>query len=225
MHPSQNRLLELSESLEMSGATVDSRVAAHVAKCAKCRQEVDGIRATIVMTESAGSIAPSRELRAQILLAARREQKALRDASSGSSPFRVHPGRVGAAVLVLTIVAAGVALSTDVVPIGEESRAPRSAAVSPIPATVSVPAFAADPLQATPEELILQPAVNSPYWQPQTSLERARKRAIQAYDQDFSEAMDAYEKNLFLLQARESATLSRAKKRAALKTLYVERSL
>ena len=99
-HPSREELLAFAESLVDSHVTVQARVAAHVNRCPRCSEEVRGFRASLTFTASASELEPSKDLAAQILLAAQ-QQKERRRAWPWPAPVRA--ARVLGVVIVLAL--------------------------------------------------------------------------------------------------------------------------
>ncbi|MFP4500328.1 MAG: hypothetical protein ACLFTT_04955 [Candidatus Hydrogenedentota bacterium] len=101
-HPTRQQLLAHAESLADRNAPVSASLAAHVQRCERCRREVARIRESIDLAAAAGPLEPSRDLTAQILIAAQQEQP-------GRIAWWKRLWPVRALAVVLAVIAVGAA--------------------------------------------------------------------------------------------------------------------
>ena len=214
-HLSQKALLDYAERL-VDGTPAMPAAARHVARCAKCRQEVNAKARSLRFASEAGTVEPSRDLTARILLAAKSHQ---RHREVRRHRVALYAVRVGAAAAVLLVTA--VIVQRDV-------AAPAPAVAAPV---VEDAAFSAKPTivpvsePSAEEELLERAVLSAPYWQPKSAREQAQLRAIQAMDNDISEAMALYRRNPGLARAAEVVNTNRKRQSEAMKELFVERTL
>jgi hypothetical protein len=171
-HPTRQQLLDHAESLALRGAPVSASLAGHVQRCARCRGEVARIRESIDVTAAAGPLEPSRDLTAQILLAAQQKQPRHGRWGTWLRPLR-------AVMVVLAVVVAG-AGGTFVFAVVLGVSQPR-AAVPPGPAMARPAALShAEHQRMRQETALLQaaPAPGAPFARAHAgALEAAAQRA------------------------------------------------
>lgn len=216
-HLSHKALLDYAERL-VDGTHAMPAAARHVARCAKCRGELNAKARSLRFASKAGAVEPSRDLTARILLAAKSHQ---RHREVRRHRVALYAVRVGAAAAILLVAA--ILVQPDVTapapavaaPVIEETPFSAKPSVSAVP--VSAP--------SAEEELLERAVLSAPYWQPKSAREQAQLRAIQAMDSDISEAMALYRRNPGLARAAEVVNTNRKRQSEAMKELFVERTL
>lgn len=213
-HPSQADLLEFAELFEENAGRASAAIYAHVVECERCAAEVERARATLALTRRAAELEPSREWRAQTLLAARQIRG--RHARPSRRWLAVSNRRAMLATAALAIAAcAGLTASLFAAagPAGlDKPEGPSQAAV-----------FSLDVLQqASLEERLLAPAVLSGPG-PVTPWVAAQQRAVHAWDAEIDEALEALESNPACVRAAALVNTNRERLGETLKVLYVER--
>lgn len=216
-HLSHKALLDYAERL-VDGTHAMPAAARHVARCAKCRQEVNAKARSLRFAAMAGAVAPSRDLTARILLAAKSHQ---RHREVRRHRVALYAVRFSAAAAVLLVTA--VIVQRDVAAPAPAVAAPvfDEAFNNPKPTISAVPVSA----PSAEEELLERAVLSAPYWQPKSAREKAQLRAIQAMDSDISEAMALYRRNPGLARAAEVVNSNRKRQSEAMKELFVERTL
>jgi hypothetical protein len=214
-HPEREALFEYAEQLEAGqGAAFGAEIGAHVRECAICTLEVRNMRRSLALTESVKTLEPTHALQASVILAMksqrledrrRARRRALRSAAFAAG-FMIL---LGAAFQTTVATPSG----SGVVRLGPEASAGGT------PMTLEVLR------QRSPEETLLEPALNASYWRPENRWEKSQQRALQAMDADIDEALSALQSNPALVRAGAVIHSSREFKRQTLKTLYAQRSL
>ena len=80
-------------------------------------------------------------------------------------------------------------------------------------------------MRSTPEEELLGKALASPVWSPHGRWEQAQWRALNAFEDDIDEALEALKNNPALARAGAVVNSNRERKKETLKALYVHRKL
>ena len=222
IHPNKQQLLAYAESLVGNASPICGATAVHVGRCAKCKAELEAIRATLCVTHAALDLEPSREFTANIVLAARHERQAIdrrwaRFAAAGTFArglaFASSIAAVAGLVYTLDL--------TKAAPRGE--IAPQAQAATPPVHTEMYP-YQAPQLPSHAEE-VLTAAIMSPKWQPQTHREKQQLRKVQVMGDDMSAAQAALARNPYSLRATQVVNTAREQRVQEMKSLYVERSL
>ncbi len=221
IHPSKQQLLAYAESLVGHASPICGATAGHVGRCAKCKAEIEAMRATFCVTHAAQDLEPSREFTANIVLAARHERQAIdrrwaRFAAAGTFTR-------GLAFASSIAAIAGLVYTLDLpkaAPRGE--IAPQAQAATPI--RMEMYPYQAPQLPSHAEE-VLTAAIMSPKWQPQTHREKQQLRKVQVMGDDMSAAQAALARNPYSLRATQVVKTAREQRVQEMKSLYVERSL
>lgn len=216
-HPSRSALFEYAKDLESDPGQVSAAVAGHVAECRFCERDVDTIRSTIAVSGKSEGLEPSRKFSAALLLAVRQERGFERRGPSGYD-WRSRRKTVGYAVAIVLVAS----LSIVAVQYGGIEIIFQTDANGP--ATSSASVFSLDVLsQATPAEALLGPAVLAD-WLPKSAWEAAQRRAVQGWDAEIEEALEALRANPACVRAATLVNGNRELRAETLKVLYVERS-
>ncbi|MEX2015666.1 MAG: hypothetical protein WD873_03445 [Candidatus Hydrogenedentales bacterium] len=215
-HPGRKLLLDYAERL-VDGTPLMPAATRHVARCGRCRHEINAMARSLRFSSKAGDIEPSRDLTARILLAAKSQQ---RHREVRRHRVALYSVRFAAAAMVLIVTA--FLVQRDVATPAPAAAAPvenASFMTNPMISAVTVAAPSAE------EELLERAVLAAPYWQPKNAREKAQLRAIQAMESDISEALAMYRRNPGLARAAEVVNTNRQRQSEALKELFVERTL
>ncbi len=213
-HPERGALFEYAEQIEAGqGAAFGAEVGAHLRECAICSTEVRNIRRSLALTESVKTLEPTNALQASVILAMKSQR--LEDRRRATRRALKTAALAAGFVLLL-----GASLRTTDGPA-------RSGVVRLGPeASLGGTPMAIETLrQRSPEESLLEPALNASYWHPENRWEKSQQRALAAMDDDIDEALAALQSNPGLVRAGAAIHSSRELKRETLKTLYAQRSL
>jgi protein-tyrosine-phosphatase len=214
-HPEREALFEYAEQLEEGGTEFSPETAEHVSSCTMCAAEVRTMRRSISLTERIKTLEPTSALQASVILAMKSERLEHRR----QSLRRTMKSVAFAAGFMLML---GAALQTSTSNAGSRAGVIR---LGP-EATLAVAPIMIDSLRKqTPEETLLQPALNASYWQAEDPWEKAQQRALEAMDEDIDEALAALQSNPALVRAVAVIHSNRELKRQTLKTLYAQRNL
>lgn len=219
-HPPQRQLVSFAEALaDKTSAPVSAEVAAHVAKCAVCAEEVRSIRASLEFSASAPPLKPSNELTAQIMMQAQQARQETHPVGryAARALWQVGKGTVCAAMLAVIATAVFVGVAKD----GRQT-----AARADTPAAAAVRQAEARPAGPSAEEI---ETLSSAVWliPRRTPTARERKHLRDAYvmDAEVDAALTALERNPGCDRAAAIVRASRVRQAKALRDFYVERSL
>lgn len=216
-HPSKPELLAYAEGL-VDGRGISAATARHITSCPVCAREVAAIRGSIEFTASANTLDPAEDSISRILIAARSERKATRRARGGA-PALVLKGvayAAGVAIVSAVVFKAGLNMS------GANGFSRTASAAR----TISTPGSADDLRRATAQIETLAAAVGSRTNETTPSYRaRHQAREVLAIDAALTAARNELESNPNSERANRIITSNTKRQAAALKSLYMERSL
>ena len=219
-HPAESELLAHAEGLVGRKATLHPETASHINSCLVCREAIEGMRTSLSFVDHADSLEPSRELTNSIHMGSRKIRRELR---ARQTVHQLWVGGKRAAMVAGVILLAGILVQTGMDHADVPMQTDLNINQQPVQRTAEV--FSLDSLRAlTLEEEILFPAVISSNRPPQSEWERSQIRAVQAYDDDISEAMEALAANPALARAGQLIHKNRERKSQTLKDVYVRRN-
>ncbi len=224
-HPERHELYALAECAVRGRSAIPARLASHVTKCQACRIEVNGIRATLKIAQTAGTVEPSDAFAAQLQMRVRKEARSrMKRQALGQAWQRGGKGLVYAAALAVFAVAAFSGASV----MEEAPAAPDELAWSAGPAAAR--GFVATPredgLQETAEQVrLLSQAVQARVLNPGGAWERQYQRAVGILDADIEEAFMALQRNPGYSRASDLANANLQRQAQTLKSLYMGTSL
>lgn len=218
-HPLDGDLLAHAEGLVGPYATFDRELAEHLRTCASCRVKVEDIRASLAFVDSVDTLEPSLELSNSIEMGSK---KLRREQQTRQALHAILSGGKRVAMAAGVVLMAGIFLNTGI----RNGAIPAADQVTIQPATqFKADVFSLDALKAlTVEEEILFSAVMSEDRLPQSAWERSQIRAVRAYDDDISEAMEAFASNPALVRAGHLIYKNRERKSQTLKDVYARRN-
>lgn len=222
-HPIEVELFEHAESLLAKRVVFDSKVARHITSCTQCRKEISSIRQSLDMVDEAPCIEPGRNLEASILLSAKSGRRAIR------LPFL--PNLSCKSLVRLSALAACVLAMMSTLLHPSTANDPLPDTIAPVASSDSTnemmkAGFSIEVLtRATAEEELLGAALTSPAWAPSSRWERGQIRAINTFESDIDEAIEALKNNPALVRASAVVNANRERKRETLKALYANRNL
>lgn len=217
-HPSKHDLLNYAEGLADHTETVDAEIASHLGTCGYCRADVAQSVRVFRLTRRTVSIEPSRESHARLLLAARNEQRIVRERSAWRALYSVRGLAYAMAGVLLVAVTLGTARDTrEQNPLDVMSDTTR-------PMNAGLLSF--EHLRhASQEEEVLGTAILSSGRTPSTEWERQQIREAGALDSDIAEALIALRNNPACIRAGQLVQENRNRLKITLTALYVERNL
>ena len=222
-HPSRSQLVTYAENLVDGGAPVSRAIAAHVAACPQCSQELAAIRASLEFTSSADDLAPSLELTGQILTNARtlRNHRRQRRGIPVISIFKAAAFAAG--VIAVAAASFGFALSRDGLTtsgtaLPENGALPRTAAALTTTSEKDLERVAS-------EVRMLSDAVRPANLQDRSPEEIKHLRAVQSMDADIAAARAALERNPGCERASSIVNANLKRQAATLRDLYAGGSL
>jgi len=216
-HPSKYELFEYAEGLVGGPTVVAAKTAAHVAQCRACAAEAEAICRSLAFMAEAADLEASITSNIDIMLAARRERRALeRRRTCRHSVVALGKGLACAAGLALIMtVTVGAVLQE-----GPKNTWMRADA-SPPAAVLSPEAIR----RATAEIRTLAAAVQPGGRKPQTAWEQQGWRVVQALNDDIAEARAALERNPGCARAAALIHGNLARQAETLRRLYADREL
>jgi len=217
-HPSREQLLAYVESLIDQATPVSSTVAAHVAGCKRCAAEVRDMRESLDFTASAQALEPSKDLTAQILLAAQ-------DNHSREPRWRVpEPLRRAGRLAAVVVLGLGVATWFRFV----LAPSPNDIASSLAVRDGSGPVPVSQPVLSTRDRMDeitrLAAATAADPRTPKRPAERALRRIAIMVSENIKAARDALRRNPRSPRARAALEHALAVEEDALRALYLIQS-
>ena len=216
-HPKRDVLMAHAESLVDSQATVCANVAAHVASCPRCAEEVQAIRASLDFVASAGTLEVPSDLAPQILMRIKSRDVTV--------PVKRSWNFAYAAVLLLMFGLAFLIVQQPALEDTAQDTASNATALQDIEQMATV----GPPIDAAQRILNEVRTLSNVVWHSaETTLspeEQERRRAVDTLDADISAALDALKRNPGSERAAKVVLANLTKQAEMLRTLYVERNL
>ncbi len=103
-HPTKHELLSYAETRVTGRGPISARMAAHVKACPACESELAGMKAALGFIESAPPLEAPEEFTAEILRAARRERRSLRQACNRRRSFVMLSRGLGYAAALMLVI-------------------------------------------------------------------------------------------------------------------------
>lgn len=217
-HPSKADLFEHAEGLLAKRVSLTSPVTRHLGGCPVCREEIESIRASLELVQTAPELEPAPNLQASTLLAAKSERQ-----GPGRRRRPIAPGLTfarGFGLATCLVLAVSTFLHSSTATISLEEPLSVDARV------VLVGEAALGKLtEVTAEEKLLSEALQSSSWAPRNRWEHAQWRALDTLESDIAEALDALKDNPALVRASAMVNVNRERRKETLKALYVNRIL
>lgn len=209
-----------AESLVDGGTPIDAALAAHLAACEHCAQEVEAMRRSFEVTRHVAPIEPSAEATAQLLMQARRLRQSLPSTPARTARFSVEGRRLwtvwAAAASFVCCVGLGVMWHGQ----------PAAPVIASVPLSQTTEAPKANTLQKTAQDVrMLAAAVRTPTAAAASPREMAQRREVQAMDADIAAALAALQRNPGCARATQIVQANLERQKQTLRTLYTERSL
>ncbi|HEO69835.1 MAG TPA: hypothetical protein ENN80_01130, partial [Candidatus Hydrogenedentes bacterium] len=216
-HAPRHELFCYAEGLADSHATLDKETAQHIARCPRCRREVEAIRRSLAFVGEAPEIDPSEDLTAQILMkaqAVRREVEARRLRRTAMAGLAKGVA-CAAAILLVAGTYFGVFL---------EPNAGKTVLAQParlVEKRLAERNAGLEDLRKTKAEVqTLEAAVRAPTSKPQSLWERERRRVVDVLDADIAAALAALERNPGCERAIDLVQANIERQAEALRSLY-----
>lgn len=218
-HPTQRQLVEFAESLVDKHVPVSALLAAHVANCPVCAEEVKKIRASFELAALARLPEPSNELTQRIIMQARQEKKNITAPVNQSVLSVSHLLQIAASIiaaLALAYFSFGAAISD----VGTDNDISDDTSIA---SSEAVTEYTIQKEAATVEAL--STAVSLQHKTPTSPYDLGRRRFLNALDDDMSAARAALERNPGCARANEVMLTSVKRQLEGLRNLYLDRKL
>jgi hypothetical protein len=217
-HPARRDLVAHAETLLDGSSPLSAAIAAHLAQCDACAEEVNSIHASLEFATAAQPLEPSTDFTAQILIDANRERAKDKPPHTSILSVASRALAYASALLIITTLYFGVALHRPL-PTTEAHNLD-----NPLSHAEFTPSLKAVH-EIIGEIQTLSAAVRFAPVEEQTPREQEQRRAVDAIDQDIEAALKALERNPGSLHANRTILASLQRQAETLRALYVERTL
>lgn len=216
-HPAKHELLDYAESL-VDGRAISAQLGGHITRCATCMAEVAAMQATLRVASAAPRLEPSRELTAQILLAAKNERGIQQVKRTRRAAFFRAVRAMGYAASLLIVGTVWFSAASE--------KPAKSSTPTVMPATKSlvVVAPSTDEIQkATARIQTFAQAVGTT--QGATLADLQHRRVASVLDEDLTAAAAALQRNPGCVQAGRLITETLQQRVQVLQNYWTERTL
>ncbi len=217
-HPTRRQLVDFAESLVDTQATVAAILAAHVAECPKCANEVKRIRACLQLADLSCPPDPSNALACEIMLRARGEVKRPGRPRKYVPVLKTAQYGICAVAAVLLAVYAYTMILNDAAARAQEPVFGNAtvAAEQPISATALIQR--AETVKALSASVsIRENASDSPH-------DVEYRRALEILKHDLNAALSALHRNPGNTRANQVMVMSLERQLEGLRDLYLDRT-
>jgi len=221
-HPRKHQLMDLAEALVRRKTPVSAETARHVAQCRRCAIELRAMRRSIEFMDEARDLSPSQVLTAQILEAARREQRNRLRSGRRTLVMTAKTMTYAAALTVIATFVFSAALETGAAAPGSETALTSAVSGGSAPVTGQ---SKADLRKTTARIHALSAAFNSRPRDSRSLREHEQLRAVLARGADISEALAALQQNPGCTRARYLVDTNLERQAEDLESLLAEQSL
>ncbi len=219
-HPDSQALMGYAEGLVDRQASLNTEVASHLKTCETCQVQVQEIRNSLRVINAVDDVEALADLTASILLAAKQAPRQSHDIHTWLRHSALAASFLIVATLALGLIAdrQPVSAPTQKAALQEAFQAESTEAVQTLTANhTPIP-------QSTPAEDLIAPAVLGSHRSPNTKLERAQYRALDAYFDDIAEARQALANNPGLVRASNTILATQVIRDETLAAIYMEES-